>query len=93
LEFVLAEELASYLVHKGSVSVDGVSLTISFLAADRFEVALIPHTLTVTTLGNLRPGDRVNLEVDIIGKYVARMLEMRELLPAGGLDGGAATAR
>jgi riboflavin synthase len=65
--------LASLLVQKGSVAVDGISLTVASLAADRFEVAVIPYTLKETTLGEKRPGDAVNLEADLIGKYVARL--------------------
>ena len=89
-----------FVVEKGSVSLDGVSLTVSALAADRFEVALIPHTLEVTTLSRLQPGDRVNLEVDILAKYVHRMLAVRGLVPAepgpsgpGGGDGQPMIAR
>ncbi|HYH47117.1 MAG TPA: riboflavin synthase [Thermoanaerobaculia bacterium] len=79
LAFSIPPELAPYLVEKGSVTVDGVSLTVSALLSDRFEVALIPHTLEVTTLSLLEPGDRVNLEVDVIAKYVQRMLAARGL--------------
>lgn len=81
LAFSIPPELAPYLVEKGSVTVDGVSLTVSSLSPDRFEVALIPHTLEVTTLSFLEPGDRVNLEVDVIAKYVHRMLAARGLVP------------
>jgi riboflavin synthase len=81
LAFTIPTELAPFLVEKGSVTVDGVSLTVSALLPDRFEVALIPHTLEVTTLSRLEPGDRVNLEVDVIGKYVQRMLAARGLAP------------
>ena len=63
-----------YLVEKGSVAVDGVSLTVVAVADDRFSVAVIPHTAAVTTLGRLRPGDHVNLEFDILAKYVERLL-------------------
>jgi len=66
-----------FIVEKGSVTVDGVSLTISRLIEGGFEVALIPHTLAVTVLGERRPGDLVNLEVDVIAKYVERLLEGR----------------
>lgn len=69
--------LRQYLVEKGSVTMDGVSLTIASLTADGFEVALIPHTLTVTNLGRLSAGATVNLEVDVIAKYVERILESR----------------
>jgi len=64
-----------YVVEKGSISVDGVSLTVTSVDKDGFEVALIPHTLAVTTLGSLRPGDKVNLEFDVLAKYVERLLE------------------
>ncbi len=78
----IAEPLAKFLAEKGSVCVDGVSLTVSGVGrndgADWFEVAIIPHTLQVTTLGSLTPGDRVNLEVDMLARYVARMLEWRQ---------------
>jgi riboflavin synthase len=67
--------LLAYLAEKGSVAVDGVSLTVASLGADAFAVALIPHTLAVTTLGRRRIGDQVNLEVDILAKYVERLLE------------------
>jgi riboflavin synthase len=66
------------LVPKGSVAVDGVSLTVVQVLADRFSVALIPHTLEVTTLGIRKPGDAVNLETDILGKYVHRMVSAFE---------------
>jgi riboflavin synthase len=66
----------SYLVERGSVAVSGVSLTIVSVADDGFRVTLIPHTLSVTTLGDLVPGARVNLEYDIVGKYVLRLAEV-----------------
>lgn len=62
--------LGRYLVAKGSVAVDGVSLTVAAIEDGAFSVALVPHTLEVTTLGDLAPGDRVNLEVDVVAKYV-----------------------
>jgi riboflavin synthase len=68
------DELRRYLVDKGSVAVDGVSLTVAALDGDTFSVALVPHTLAVTTLGSVRPGDRVNLEIDVIAKYVEGLL-------------------
>jgi len=67
-------ELVRYLVDKGSVSVDGVSLTVAGVDGDAFSVALIPHTLAVTTLGSAGAGDAVNLEVDVLAKYVERLL-------------------
>ena len=64
-----------YLVEKGSVAVDGCSLTVASVDGDRFGVAIVPHTAAVTTLGRRRPGDPVNLEVDIVAKYVERLLK------------------
>jgi len=72
------EELASLIVFKGSVTVDGVSLTVATRGEEAFEVALIPETLDVTGLGSRRAGDRVNLEVDLIGRYVVEALRGRE---------------
>jgi riboflavin synthase len=69
--------LAQLLIPKGSVAVDGVSLTVAALDERAFEVMLIPHTLALTTLGRLSPGWRVNLEMDMIGKYVVRVLSQR----------------
>jgi riboflavin synthase len=66
---------AELLVEKGSVAVDGVSLTVVGVGEAGFDVALVPHTLAVTTLGRLEPGRRVNLEADVLGKYVKRYLE------------------
>lgn len=71
-------EFAPLLVPKGSVAVDGVSLTVAALQGAVFEVMLIPHTLEVTTLGRLAVGQGVNVETDVIGKYVVRALELRE---------------
>ncbi len=68
-------EILRYCVEKGSITVDGVSLTIAGLRDDAFEVALIPHTLEVTTLGALEPGDEVNLEVDVLAKYVEKLID------------------
>jgi riboflavin synthase len=70
-------DVRRYLVEKGSICVDGVSLTVAALDGDGFSVALIPHTLDVTTLGSARAGDPVNLEVDVIAKYVDALLEGR----------------
>ena len=67
-------ELARYVVEKGSITVDGISLTVSGLGADWFEVSLIPTTLALTTLGRAPVGSVVNLEVDVIAKYVERLL-------------------
>lgn len=68
------EELDRYLVYKGSVAVDGVALTVTAVAKRSFEVALIPHTLASTTLGSWKVGDKANIEVDILAKYVEKLL-------------------
>ena len=68
------DDVLRYCVEKGSITVDGVSLTIAELAIDAFAVALVPHTLEATTLSELRPGQRVNLEADVLAKYVERLL-------------------
>ncbi|GAA5129075.1 riboflavin synthase [Pseudonocardia adelaidensis] len=73
LRFSLAPDLARYVVEKGSITVDGVSLTVAGVSADTFTVALIPTTLSHTTLGFRQPGDTVNLEVDVVAKYVERL--------------------
>ncbi|HET6770687.1 MAG TPA: riboflavin synthase, partial [Actinomycetota bacterium] len=70
----LPDGLGRYLIEKGSIAVDGVSLTVASLDDAAFTVALVPHTLTLTTLGNRRSGDRVNLEVDVVSKYVEKLL-------------------
>jgi riboflavin synthase len=67
-------EILRYVVEKGSITVDGTSLTVSALDDTGFEVALVPHTLAATTLGELEPGDPVNLEPDVLAKYVERLL-------------------
>jgi riboflavin synthase len=74
LEIDAAPELLRYCVEKGSITVEGVSLTVAGLRDDGFAVTLIPHTLEVTTLGSLEGGDDVNLEVDVLAKYVERLL-------------------
>ncbi|MGL4396896.1 MAG: riboflavin synthase [Hyphomicrobium sp.] len=71
------EHLARYIAPKGSVALDGTSLTVNEVSGTRFGVNLIPHTLTVTTWGAKRPGETVNLEVDVFARYVARLLEFR----------------
>jgi riboflavin synthase len=90
-------EVARYLVFKGSVAVEGISLTVAALASDHFEIAVIPKTWAVTNLSTLRPGDPVNLEADIIAKYVERILSVgarqggvtvERLADLGYLDGG-----
>ena len=73
----LPDDLARYVVHKGSVTVDGVSLTVASLSDESFTVSLIPTTLELTTLGRKKVGDPVNLEVDVVAKYVERLLASR----------------
>jgi len=75
MTFAVPAGLERYLVEKGSVTLDGVSLTVASLDGDRFGVALIPHTLGVTTFGDRVAGDRVNVEVDVMAKYVERLME------------------
>ncbi|MBW3641215.1 MAG: riboflavin synthase, partial [Actinobacteria bacterium] len=73
----LPDDLGRYVVHKGSITVDGISLTVSAVGPDRFEISLIPTTLGRTTLGSKGPGDPVNLEVDILAKHVEKLLLAR----------------
>lgn len=72
--FRVPERLTRQMVSKGSITVDGVSLTLVAVESDRFSVALIPHTLEQTTLGLRQPGDEVNIETDILGKYIEKLL-------------------
>ncbi len=76
VEFEVPDELARYVARKGSICVDGVSLTVNGVNGRRFDVNLVPHTLELTTLAACSPGTRVNLEVDIIARYLERMLEV-----------------
>jgi riboflavin synthase len=76
MAFRVPGELAKFVATKGSIAVDGVSLTVNAVDGDRFEVVIIPHTLSKTALGALAPGDRVNLEVDLVARYVARLLSV-----------------
>lgn len=90
MSFSLPPELSPFFVEKGSVCIDGVSLTVTGVDAERFSVMLIPETQQRTSLGKKQPGSKVNLEADIIGKYVARMMGGRggltiEQLRAAGL--------
>lgn len=75
--FSLPEQWDRYVIEKGSVTINGVSLTVNSCSAGRFEVSIIPHTLQVTTLGLLKIGSRVNIEVDMIGKYVEKLLAVQ----------------
>ena len=75
LVFEVPEDLKRYVAPKGSVALDGVSMTVNEVEGRRFGVNVIPHTQEVTTLGRLAPGDRVNFEIDMLARYVARLLE------------------
>ncbi len=75
LVFEAPKELKRLIAAKGAIAVDGVSLTVNGVRDGRFAVNVIPHTLKVTTLGRLKPGDRVNLEIDLLARYVARLLD------------------
>jgi riboflavin synthase alpha subunit len=77
LEIGAAENIVRYCVVKGSITVDGVSLTVAGVDGETLSIALVPHTLAATTLGRLEPGAPVNLEVDVLAKYVERLLERR----------------
>jgi riboflavin synthase len=79
LELDVPEPLEPYMISKGSIAVDGISLTIASLDTGRVGVAIVPFTHAHTTLGSARVGDRVNLEADVLGKYVARLLDERSV--------------
>lgn len=85
LEIACGPEITDYLVDKGSVTIDGVSLTVVSVTSAGFDVALIPHTLDATNLGDRKPHDRVNLETDVLGKYVKRYLD--RVMPGEGRVG------
>jgi riboflavin synthase len=78
VDLALPDSLSAYVVEKGSITLDGVSLTVSAVAGDTMTVSLIPETLRRTTLGSRAVGDRVNVEVDILAKYVEKLLHARE---------------
>ena len=79
LDFEMPPEFACYLAYKGSVAINGTSLTIAELSADSFTVWIIPHTAGATNLGVLQAGDVVNLECDMLAKYTARILDCRRI--------------
>lgn len=79
LRFRVPQRLARFVAEKGSVTLDGVSLTVNGVEGADFEVNLIPHTWSVTTLGRLQPGDRVNFEIDLLARYLDRLLTQRDL--------------
>ncbi|MFQ5864446.1 MAG: riboflavin synthase [bacterium] len=78
LSVEVPKNLMRYVISEGSIAIDGVSLTVARLSENVITISLIPHTLNKTTLGHLKAGDKVNIEVDLIGKYVERMLSMPE---------------
>lgn len=78
MQFEASAELARYIARKGSITIDGISLTVNDVEGRTFGVNIIPHTLDQTTLGDLQPGDAVNLEVDLIARYLERLLQARE---------------
>ncbi len=85
--FTLAEKLGRYIIKKGSVTINGISLTVNACEGEQFSVSIIPHTLQATTMGEMRVGEKVNIEVDIIGKYVEKLLFTRAA-GEGGEPGG-----
>jgi riboflavin synthase len=85
MHFRLSADIAPFFIEKGSVAIDGVSLTVNSVGTDRFGVQLIPETQSRTTLHSRAVGERVNLEADMIGKYVARLVSLRQG-PSGGLS-------
>ena len=78
IEIRLPDALARFVAEKGSITVDGVSLTVNGASRDAFTVMIIPHTAAVTTLGTLKPGDSVNLEVDLMARYAARLAQFEK---------------
>lgn len=83
-EFKMPESSMRYLVAKGSVAINGISLTVNAVSAETFAVAVIPHSLDMTTLKEKKIGDQVNIETDLIGRYVERLLERGEKVPVKG---------
>lgn len=82
LEIALPDEVEKYTVYKGSISIEGISLTIAKLEKNRCTIAIIPHTVEMTNLHSLKPGDPVNLEADLIAKYVEKMMQREVSSPA-----------
>jgi riboflavin synthase len=79
IDFRVPPSLARFIAVRGSVALDGVSLTVNTVEQDKFSVLIIPHTLAVTTLGATRPGDTLNIEVDQMARYAARLIEARDI--------------
>ena len=82
------DELARYIAEKGSICVDGISLTVNGIAGSQFDLNIVPHTLTVTTLGELQAGAQVNLEVDVVARYLERLMQGDKAAQAGGITEG-----
>lgn len=82
------EVLSKYIAEKGSICVDGISLTVNGVAANRFDLNIVPHTLSVTTLDNLQVGDNVNLEVDVVARYLERLMQGDGSSSSGGITEG-----
>jgi riboflavin synthase len=78
LQFELPQALTRFVAPKGSICIDGVSLTVNHIAGARFDVNIIPHTLTVTSLGGIQAGDQVNIEVDVVARYLERLMAKTE---------------
>ena len=83
--FEAPRDLAKYIARKGSITVDGISLTVNGVEGERFDVNIVPHTLEMTNLGNRKTGDRVNLEVDVVARYLERLLGADKTAVAGGV--------
>lgn len=88
VSFNVPESLSRYMILKGSVAVDGISLTVNECSEGKFEVSIIPHTAALTTIGFKTPGDRVNIETDMIGKYVERLLGANSHFTKSGISKG-----
>lgn len=82
------KELAKYIAHKGSITVDGTSLTVNAVDGDEFELNIVPHTIEKTVIGTYKAGSRVNLEVDVIARYLERLLLGDKAAESGGQDSG-----
>lgn len=82
------KELAKYIAHKGSITIDGTSLTVNAVDGDEFELNIVPHTIEKTVIGTYKPGSRVNLEVDVIARYLERLLLGDKAAESGGQDSG-----
>jgi riboflavin synthase len=74
MEFELPADLSRFVAAKGSICINGVSLTVNHVAGSHFDVNIIPHTFAVTTLGELGPGDEVNIEIDVVARYLERLM-------------------